>query len=55
MKKIGIYLALFLGLLIVSSPFLLIYWGRGMLHDADVHQREELIPSTAKQKVLERV
>ena len=52
MKKIGIYLALFLGLLIVSSPFLLIYWGRGMLHDADVHQREELIPSAAKQKVL---
>ena len=52
MKKIGIYLALFLGLLIISSPFLLIYWGRGMLHDADVHQREELIPSAAKQKVL---
>ena len=52
MKKLGIYLALFLGLLIVSSPFLLIYWGRGMLHDADVPQREELIPSAAKQKVL---
>lgn len=52
MKKLGIYLALFLGLLIVSSPFLLIYWGRGMLHDADVPQREELIPSEAKQKVL---
>lgn len=52
MKKLGIYLALFLGLLIVSSPFLLIYWGRGMLHDADVLQREELIPSAAKQKVL---
>ena len=52
MKKLGIFLALFLGLLIVSSPFLLIYWGRGMLHDADVPQREELIPSAAKQKVL---
>ena len=52
MKKLGIYLALFLGLLIVSSPFLLIYWGRGMLHDADVPQREELISSEAKQKVL---
>ena len=52
MKKLGIYLALFLGLLIVSSPFLLIYWGRGMLHDADVPQREELITSAAKQKVL---
>ena len=52
MKKLGIYLALFLGLLIISSPFLLIYWGRGMLHDADVPQREELIPSVAKQKVL---
>ena len=52
MKKLGIYLALFLGLLIVSSPFLLIYWGRGMLHDADVPQREELISSAAKQKVL---
>ena len=52
MKKLGIYLALFLGLLIVSSPFLLIYWGRGMLHDAGVPQREELIPSAAKQKVL---
>ena len=52
MKKLGIYLALFLGLLIVSSPILLIYWGRGMLHDADVPQREELIPSAAKQKVL---
>ena len=52
MKKLGIYLALFLGLLIISFPFLLIYWGRGMLHDADVPQREELIPSAAKQKVL---
>jgi len=52
MKKIGIYLALFLGLLLVSSPFLLIYWGRGMLHDSDVPQREELIPSAAVQKIL---
>lgn len=52
MRKLGIYLALFLGLLIVSSPFLLIYWGRGMLHDADIPQREELISSAAKQKVL---
>lgn len=52
MKKLGIYLALFLGLLIVSSPILLIYWGRGMLHDADVPQREELISSAAKQQVL---
>ena len=52
MKKLGIYLALFLGLLIVSSPFLLIYWGRGMLHDADVPKQEELISSAAKQKVL---
>jgi LmbE family N-acetylglucosaminyl deacetylase len=52
MKKLAIYLALFLGLLLVSSPFLLIYWGRGMLHDSDVPQREELIPSAPKQKVL---
>ena len=52
MKKIGIYLSLFLGLLIVSSPILLIYWGRRMLHDVDVPQREELISSAAKQKVL---
>jgi LmbE family N-acetylglucosaminyl deacetylase len=52
MKKLGIYLALFLGLLLVSSPFLLIYWGRGMLHDSDVPQREELIPSVPKQKIL---
>jgi LmbE family N-acetylglucosaminyl deacetylase len=52
MNKLGINLAFFLGLLIVSSPFLLIYWGRGMLHDADVPQREELISSAAKQKVL---
>ncbi len=52
MKKLGVYLALFLGLLLVSSPFLLIFWGKGMLHDADVPQREELIPSAAKQKVL---
>ena len=52
MKKIGIYLALFLGLLLISSPFLLIYWGRGMLHDSDVPQREELIPSAAVQKIL---
>ena len=52
MKKTGIYLALFLGLLLISSPFLLIYWGRGMLHDSDVPQREELIPSAAVQKIL---
>jgi hypothetical protein len=52
MKKLAIYLGLFLGLLLVSSPFLLIYWGRGMLHDSDVPQREELIPSEPKQKVL---
>lgn len=52
MRKLGIYLVLFLGLLIVSSPFLLIYWGRGMLHDADIPQREKLISSAAKQKVL---
>ena len=52
MKKIGIYLALFLGLLLISSPFLLIYWGRGMLHDSDVPQREELIPSADVQKIL---
>ena len=52
MKKLGIYLALFLGLLLVSSPFLLIYWGRGMLHDSDVPQREELILPVPKQKVL---
>jgi len=52
MKKLAIYLGLFLGLLLVSSPFLLIYWGRGMLHDSEVPQREELIPSEPKQKVL---
>ena len=52
MKKLVIYLALFLGLLIISSPLLLIYWGRGMLHDADVPQRKELISSAANQKVL---
>ena len=52
MKKLGIYFALFLGLLLVSSPFLLIYWGRGMLHDSDIPQQEELIPSVPKQKVL---
>jgi LmbE family N-acetylglucosaminyl deacetylase len=52
MKKLGIYFALFLGLLLVSSPFLLIYWGRGMLHDSDVPQREELILPVPKQKVL---
>jgi hypothetical protein len=52
MKKLAIYLGLFLGLLLVSSPFLLIYWGRGMLHDSDIPQREELIPSVPKQKVL---
>ena len=52
MKKLGIYFALFLVLLLVSSPFLLIYWGRGMLHDADVPKQEELISSAAKQKVL---
>ena len=52
MKKLVIYLALFLGLLIISSPLLLIYWGRGMLHDADVPKQEELISSAAKQKVL---
>ncbi len=52
MKKLGIYFALFLGLLLVSSPFLLIYWGRGILHDSDIPQQEELIPSVPKQKVL---
>ena len=52
MKKLAIYLGLFLGILLVSSPFLLIYWGRGMLHDSDVPQREELMPSVPKQKVL---
>jgi LmbE family N-acetylglucosaminyl deacetylase len=52
MKKLAIYLGLFLGLLLISSSFLLIYWGKGMLHDSDVPQREELIPSEPKQKVL---
>ncbi|MDA1268936.1 MAG: PIG-L family deacetylase [Bacteroidetes bacterium] len=38
--------------MILFSPLILILWGRGILHDSDVPQREELIPSAAKQKVL---
>ncbi len=52
MKKLGIGILLGLVVLLLLSPFLLIGWGRGMLHDSEVLQQEELIPSTPKQKVL---
>jgi LmbE family N-acetylglucosaminyl deacetylase len=52
MKKLGLGILLGLVGLLLLSPFLLIGWGRGMLHDSDVPQQEELITSVNKQKVL---
>ena len=52
MKKVGKGILVFLLVLLVCSPLILIVWGRSMLHDSDVPQREELIPSAPKQKVL---
>lgn len=52
MKKILGILALALVLLVVASPFVLIYWGRSSLHDSDIPQQEQLIPTTPRQKVL---
>jgi LmbE family N-acetylglucosaminyl deacetylase len=52
MKKLGIGILLGLVSLVLISPFLLIVWGRGMLHDSELPKREELIPAAPKQKVL---
>ncbi len=52
MKKLGIRILLGLVCLLLLSPFLLIGWGRGMLHDSEVPQQEELIPTAPNQKVL---
>jgi LmbE family N-acetylglucosaminyl deacetylase len=52
MKKVGKGILVFLLVLLVSSPLILIGWGRSMLHDSEVPQQEELIPSAPKQKVL---
>jgi hypothetical protein len=52
MKKLGLGILLSLLGLLLLSPLILIVWGRGMLHDTDVPQREELIPSAAVQKIL---
>ena len=52
MKKVGIGILVLLLALLVCSPLILIGWGRSMLHDADVAQREELIFSSPKKRVL---
>lgn len=52
MKKVGKGILVFLLVLLVCSPLILIVWGRSMLHDSDVAKREELIPSSPKQRVL---
>jgi hypothetical protein len=36
MKKVGIGILVLLFVLVVCSPLVLIVWGKGMLHDADV-------------------
>jgi LmbE family N-acetylglucosaminyl deacetylase len=52
MKKVGIGILVLLFVLLVCSPLVLILWGRGMLHDAHVPQRDELIPTIPKQRIL---
>jgi LmbE family N-acetylglucosaminyl deacetylase len=52
MKKVGKGILVFLLVLLVCSPLILIVWGRSMLHDSDVPQREELIPSSPQKRVL---
>ena len=52
MKKVGKGILVFLLVLLVCTPLILIVWGRSMLHDSDVVNREELIPSSPKKRVL---
>ena len=52
MKKVGKGILGFLLVLLVCSPLILIVWGRSMLHDSDVANREELIPSSPPKRVL---
>ena len=52
MKKVGKGILVFLLVLLVSSPLILIGWGRSMLHDSEVPKREELIPSSPQKRVL---
>jgi LmbE family N-acetylglucosaminyl deacetylase len=52
MKKTVSIMVLMLVLLVVASPFVLIYWGRSSLHDSGIPQQEQLIPATHRQKVL---
>jgi N-acetylglucosamine malate deacetylase 2 len=52
MKKVGKGILVFLLVLLVCSPLILIGWGRSMLHDSEIVQQEELIPSSPKKRVL---
>jgi LmbE family N-acetylglucosaminyl deacetylase len=52
MKKLGLGILLVVVGLGLISPFLLIGWGRSMLHDSKVPKQEELIPSSPKKRVL---
>lgn len=52
MKRVLVGMGLGLVLLLLISPFVLIYWGRSSLHDATIPMQEELIPATPRQKVL---
>lgn len=52
MKRVLGSMGLGLVLLLLISPFVLIYWGRSSLHDATIPMQEELIPATPRQRVL---
>lgn len=52
MKKVGRRLVVLLLVTLISSPLVLIQWGRSTLHDSGIERREELIFSSSKKKVL---
>ena len=52
MKRVGKGILIFLLVLLICSPFLLIGWGRSMLHDLNVAIQDELIPSSPNQRIL---
>jgi hypothetical protein len=52
MKKFLIVSLGIIGLVLIASPWILIFWGRNKLHDADILQREQLVPGDSKKRVL---
>lgn len=52
MKRLSLVILATIGVIIIFSPFVLIWVGRSKLHNSDINKKDELIPEMPKRRVL---